>query len=103
MAGITLDHLAVMVSDLEKSLHFYRDLLGFEVLSPEEHNGGPLDEMVDIQGVHMREYRLVPPGGVNGYQRNHSTGQITLDLIQWLTPKSLPQRYPINHVPSAHI
>ena len=104
MAGITLDHVAVMVSDLEKSLHFYRDLLGFEVLSPEEHKGGPIDEMVRISGVHMREYRLVPPGGVNGYKRNEeSRGQITLDLIQWITPESPEKRVAINHVPSAHI
>ena len=26
-----LDHIAVMVKDIEKSLHFYRDLLGLEV------------------------------------------------------------------------
>ena len=105
MAGITLDHVAVMVNDLEKSLHFYRDLLGFEVLSPEEHKGGPIDEMVQISGVHMREYRLVPPGGVNGYQRRQSdgSGQITVDLIQWITPESSRQRFPIHHVPSAHL
>ena len=105
MAGITLDHVAVMVSDLEKSLRFYRDLLGFEVLSPEEHKGGPIDEMVQISGVHMREYRLVPPGGVNGYQRPEgaSPGQITLDLIEWITPESPQQRFPIHHVPSAHL
>ena len=103
MAGITLDHVAVMVSDLEKSLRFYRDLLGFEILSPEEHKGGPIDEMVQISGVHMREYRLVPPGGVNGYERGQSTGQITVDLIQWITPESSQQRFPIHHVPSAHL
>ena len=103
MAGITLDHVALMVSDLEASLRFYRDLLGFEVLSPEEHQGGPIDEMVKIEGVHMREYRLVPPGGVNGYQRGEGAGQITLDLIQWITPTSPQGRVAINHVPSAHL
>jgi catechol 2,3-dioxygenase-like lactoylglutathione lyase family enzyme len=103
MAGITLDHIALMVSDLEKSLDFYRDLLGFELLSPEEHIGGPVAEMVKVPDVHMREYRLVPPGGVNGYQRGEGAGQITLDLIQWITPESPRERYPIHHVPSAHI
>lgn len=103
MARITLDHIAVMVSDLEKSLVFYRDVLGFEVLSPEEHIGGPVGEMVKVPDVHMREYRLIPPGGVNGYERGAGDGQITLDLIQWLTPESPQQRLPIHHVPSAHI
>ena len=99
----TIDHIAVMVSDLESSLHFYRDLLGFEVLSPEEHDGGQISEMVNIPDVHMREFRLVPPGGVNGYTRDEGDAQLTLDLIEWLTPESPEQRYPINHVPSAHI
>ena len=54
---ITMDHVAVMVKDIEKSLHFYRDLLGLEVVSPEEHNDGPISEMVNMPKVHMREYR----------------------------------------------
>ena len=101
---VTIDHIAVMCADLERSLRFYRDLLGFEVVSPEEHDGGPIDQMVRIDGVYMREYRLRPPGGVNGYTRDESAaGQITLDLIQWVRPESPVQRYPIHHVPSAHI
>jgi len=50
-----------MVSDLEKSLHFYRDLLGLEVPSPEEHKGGPISEITAMRKVHMREYRLQTP------------------------------------------
>ena len=103
MEPITIDHIAVMVSDLEKSLHFYRDLLGFDVLSPEEHIGGPIDEMTGISGVHMREYRLRPTGGVNGYTRDEGPAQLTFDLIQWIKPSSPVQRYDINHVPSSHI
>ena len=104
MASITIDHIALMVSDLEKSLRFYRDILGMEVVSPEEHEGGPIDEMTATQNVSMREYRLKAPGGVNGYNRDEDAGsQLTFDLIEWLNPVSPQERYPINHVPSAHI
>lgn len=34
MSTITIDYVAIMVSDLEASLHFYRDLLGLEVVCP---------------------------------------------------------------------
>ena len=52
-ATIKIDHVAVMVNDLEKSLHFYRDLLGLEVVSPEEHNDGShLRNGCDPQGTH---------------------------------------------------
>ena len=92
-ASIKIDHVAVMVNDLEKSLHFYRDLLGLEIVSPEEHNDGPISEMVAIPKVHMREYRLRAPGGIHGHTRNEGPG-FTLDLIQWLNPTSPVQRYP---------
>ena len=100
--SIKIDHVAIMVSDLEKSLHFYRDLLGLEVVSPEEHNGGPISQMTALPKVHMREYRLRAPGGINGHTRNEGPG-FTFDLIQWLNPLSPRQRFPIHHVPSAHI
>lgn len=104
MARITIDHVAIMVSDLERSLRFYRDIVGLEVVSPEEHDGGPIDEMTAMSGVHMREYRLRAPGGVNGYTRDQETGgQLTFDLIEWIRPTSPIGRQPLHHVPSAHI
>jgi len=99
----TIDHIALMVTDLERSLRFYRDLLGLEVVSPEEHIGGPVAEMVAIPDVHMREYRLRAKGGVHGYSRDEGDGQLTLDLIEWIKPESPFERSPIHHVPSAHI
>ena len=98
---ITMDHVAVMVKDIEKSLHFYRDLLGLEVVSPEEHNDGPISVMVNMPKVHMREYRLRPKGGVHGHNRNKGPG-FTFDIIQWINPESPEDRYPLHHVPSAH-
>lgn len=98
-----IDHIAVMVSDIDKSLHFYRDLLGLEIVSPEEHIAGAVAEMVDVPGVHMREYRLRASGGVQGYDRNEDEIALTFDIIQWLTPESPKGRNEIHHVPSAHI
>ena len=72
--SIKIDHIAVMVNDLEKSLYFYRDLLGLEVVSPEEHNDGPISEMVAIPKVHMREYRLRAPDGIHGPYPKRRTG-----------------------------
>ena len=48
MTRITIDHIAIMVSDLEESLRFYRDIVGMEVVSPEEHEGGPINEMTQM-------------------------------------------------------
>ena len=101
MGGITMDHVAVMVSDLERSLEFYREVLGLEVVTPEEHGGGPVDEMTAMKDTHVREYRMRTPGGVNGHRRSADFG-FTFDLIEWVSPKSPTGRRPIHHLPSAH-
>jgi catechol 2,3-dioxygenase-like lactoylglutathione lyase family enzyme len=101
MAKITMDHVAVMVSDLERSLEFYRNVLGLEVVTPEEHGGGPVDEMTAMKDTHVREYRMRTPGGVNGHRRSADFG-FTFDLIEWVSPKSPTGRRPIHHLPSAH-
>ena len=92
---MTMAHVAIMVSDIEKSLHFYRDLLGFAVVSPEEHINGPVATMVDMPQVHMREYRLRPSEGIDGYKRTKGLS-FTFDIIQWLDPVSPEQRNPIH-------
>lgn len=99
---ITLDHVAVMVSDLQRSLTFYHDLLGLEFVASEEHDDGPISEMTALPAVHMREYRLRPAGGVHGHARLSGPG-LTVDLIEWRNPDSPQLRYPIHHVPSAHL
>ncbi len=101
MGTITMDHVAVMVSDLDRSLKFYRYILGLEVVTPEEHGGGPVDEMTAMKDTHVREYRMRTPGGVNGQTPNEGFG-FTFDLIEWVNPNSPTGRRPIHHVPSAH-
>ena len=32
MEGLNLDHVAITVRDMDKSVVFYRDVLGFEVM-----------------------------------------------------------------------
>ena len=59
--------------------------------------------MVAMSNVHVREYRFRARGGVNGYARDEGDAELTFDIIQWVTPESPFERYPIHHVPSAHI
>ena len=101
----TIDHIALMVSDIDRSLRFYRDLLGLEVVSPEEHINKPwVDEMVKMSNVHVREYRFRAKGGVNGYVGDEGDAELTFDIIQYIHPESPPvERYAIHHVPSAHL
>ena len=94
-----LEHIAIMVSDLERSKEFYSDLLGLEVIGDPEHDGGAIDEMCATEGVYMKEYRLRAPegpgpaGGGPGF---------TIDLIKWVRPEGAVTRPLINDIPTAH-
>ncbi len=102
-AGIqTLAHVGIMVSDLERSLAFYHDVLGLEFVASEEHIDGAISKMTATANVHLREYRLRPSVGIDGYARMQGPG-FTFDLLQWVTPPSAIDRGPISRVPSSHI
>jgi catechol 2,3-dioxygenase-like lactoylglutathione lyase family enzyme len=57
---VAWDHIVVRVSDLEKSLAFYRDHLGFEPVVDVEFGGEPLDQILSghsptaVTGVRAR-------------------------------------------------
>jgi glyoxylase I family protein len=73
-----LDHVSVAVADLDRSLRFYRELLGIPLLGQGEDEGPP------ISGPHGNsrsrfKYADLDLGG----------GQI-LELLQYLEPKNAP-------------
>ena len=47
----TIDHIAVVRAGHGAVATLFRDLLGFEMVSPEGHDGGPLDRMANIDGL----------------------------------------------------
>jgi glyoxylase I family protein len=48
-----LHHTGLTVSDLERSLRFWRDAMGMEVLFQQEKAGGYLEEIVREPGAHV--------------------------------------------------
>jgi catechol 2,3-dioxygenase-like lactoylglutathione lyase family enzyme len=56
-------HVGVVVSDLDASLAFYRDLLGLEPLRELDESGPHLDAMLALEGVRVRTVKLRAPGG----------------------------------------
>jgi glyoxylase I family protein len=73
----SLDHLAITVSDLENSLPFYVDLLGFEEVGRHRLEGETISTMAGKPGVVMQVVRLRTP--------DHSN--VLLDLQEYITPK----------------
>src|SRR5215467_8769289 len=49
-----IDHTAIVVSDTEASLHFYRDLLGLRVAGEGENYGTEQEHLNNVLGAHLR-------------------------------------------------
>jgi catechol 2,3-dioxygenase-like lactoylglutathione lyase family enzyme len=78
---VSLHHTGYTVSDLERSLGFYRDLLGCEVVATQEKRAGYLAAIVGYPDAHVRMAHLRAP----------ESGHI-IELFQYLAPASKQPR-----------
>lgn len=74
-------HTSWTVEDLDRSIAFYRDLLGFELVQTRERRGVEIETVVGFRGVDLRIAFLKIPGAPVGPSGHH------LELIQYLSPK----------------
>lgn len=70
-----VQHTGLTVTDLDRSLAFYRDLLGLEVFAEGERRGGYFAAIVGYPDTHVRFALARPPG--SAYH---------LELFQFLSP-----------------
>lgn len=70
-----LHHTGYTVSDLDRSVAFYRDLLGCEVVATQEKEGGYLAAIVGYHDAHVRMAHLRVPGGEH-----------VIELFEYLSP-----------------
>jgi catechol 2,3-dioxygenase-like lactoylglutathione lyase family enzyme len=75
----TWHHVAISVKDMDKALHFYRDLLGFEVDWEREHyTGEAMAKVVGLGGADARVVMLKGYGArVELFKYNAPAGQET--------------------------
>lgn len=62
MAIQRLGHLGICVSDLDRSIRFYRDLLGFRPISQVKVKGAESDRLLRLEGVDQRTVFLERDG-----------------------------------------
>jgi glyoxylase I family protein len=56
-------HTGIVVVDLEDSLSFYRDLLGFEIVKQMEESGEYIDNILSLENVKVTTIKMVCPSG----------------------------------------
>lgn len=57
----TFRHAAIVVTDMERALGFYRDLLGLKIVLDAEREGEFFDKLLAMPGVRMRVAMLEAP------------------------------------------
>ena len=70
-----LHHTCYTVSDLDRSVAFYRDVLGCEVMAEQEKEGGYLAAIVGYPDAHVRMAHLRVPGAEH-----------VIELFEYLAP-----------------
>ena len=88
-----MDHISVTVSDMERSLAFYRDLLGMEQIETHRLEGETISNMVGKDDVVMQVVRLQAP---------ESPGML-LDLQEYVQPQGKISNGKLGDVGHSHI
>lgn len=85
-----IHHFAITVSEMERSLAFYRDLFGLTVLSDREVEGDYVERITAVPGAHLRLVHLV------GYGKQ-------LELLQYVRPVGASRSRALPDAGSAHV
>jgi len=85
------NHTGFTVSDVERSISFYRDLLGLELLSLAERDAAFSEKISGVPGARMKTAYLKTPDGHR------------LELIQYLSPPGMRLDTRTNNVGSGHL
>lgn len=56
-------HVGIVVTDLEKAITFWCDIMGFKILLQMEENGPHIDAMMGLSGVKLKTTKLAAPDG----------------------------------------
>jgi|TARA_Y100000031_G_C8057889_1_gene309222 catechol 2,3-dioxygenase-like lactoylglutathione lyase family enzyme len=56
-------HIGIVVSDIEKSICFYRDLIGFQITRQMEESGDYIDNMLALRVVKVTTVKMKAPDG----------------------------------------
>lgn len=89
---LKVDAVGITVSDLDRSLKFYTEVLGFEKISETEIQGGEYEKLHGLFGIRMRTAKL-------------QLGEEFIELTDYLTSggRSIPEDFKSNDLAFQHI
>jgi catechol 2,3-dioxygenase-like lactoylglutathione lyase family enzyme len=87
-----VNHVGLTVTDLERSITFYTEVLGCEVVMRQEKQGGYLAAIVGYPDVDVKMAHLRLPGSEH-----------RLELFEYRSPRTAPRDLEPRYVGNAHI
>ncbi len=84
-------HTGIVVDDLSKSLRFYRDLLGFEVVKRTEENGSYIEKILALDNASVTTVKMTSQDGQ------------MIELLSYTRPSEIKQERKINDIGLSHI
>ena len=90
-------HTSWTVSDLDRSIRFYCDKLGFEFVDRVHRSGAYIETVVGFPGAELDIAFLRIPGAPVGQSKHH------LELIQYLAPRGVTLDLQTCNVGAAHL
>ena len=86
------DHISFTVRDVERSLKFYRDIVGLLVVSDQQPGQAHHARLTGFAGARLRTVSLALPGV-----------STKIGLVQYIEPAGKVQDLATNHIGDAHI
>lgn len=90
-------HFSFTVADLDRSVAFYVDQLGFELVHTQEQHNEYTSRLVGYPDAHLRVAQLAVPGQLRG-RSSHD-----LELVQYVQPKGERGEAEIRNPGAAHL
>jgi lactoylglutathione lyase len=88
-----IHHTALNVTDMERSLKFYREVLGLEpMFEPQEASGERFEKATHIPGAKIK-FTMLKIGN----------GHTFIELIQYVNPKAKPNQLTISDTGAPHV
>lgn len=85
-------HIGIVVSDLDKALYFYRDLLGLTIVKDINETGAYIDNISALKGVQVRTVKMAADDGN------------LVELLYYSShPDSPDKKRPINQIGCSHV
>jgi len=85
-------HIGISVTDLEKSLIFYKDILGFKIQRVMNESGEFIDKILSNSNVNVRTVKLTVNDGIT-----------LIELLEFKNPKPAINNTNIENIGASHV